>query len=77
MKITKDMTVTELLSVDPMISNILAGHGMSCLFCGAAIHETLEQACYVHGISGEQVDQMVAQINDFLSGPEDEEIEAQ
>ncbi|MGI6055654.1 MAG: DUF1858 domain-containing protein [Bilifractor sp.] len=73
MKINKDMTVTEILNVDPMISNILAGHGMSCLFCGAAVNETLEQACLVHGIGQDQVDLMVAQINDFIGGPEAEE----
>ncbi len=73
MKINKDMTVTEILNVDPMISNILAGHGMSCLFCGAAVNETLEQACLVHGIGEDQVDLMVAQINDFIGGPEAEE----
>lgn len=73
MKINKDMTVTEILNVDPMISNILAGHGMSCLFCGAAVNETLEQACLVHGIGQDQVDLMVAQINDFIGGPEVEE----
>ena len=70
MKINKNMTVTEILNVDPMISNILTGHGMSCLFCGAAVHETLEQACRVHGIPSDQVDLMVAQINDFIGGPE-------
>ena len=73
MKINKNMTVTEILNVDPMISNILAGHGMSCLFCGAAVNETLEQACYVHGLDAEQVDLMVAQINDFIGGPEETE----
>lgn len=73
MKITKDMIITDILAVDPMIANILTGQGMHCLFCGAAENETLEEACMVHGISGEQVDLMVAQINDFLGDMEEEE----
>lgn len=68
-KITKDMTVTEILRTDPMISNILAGYGMGCLFCGAAINESLSEACAVHGITPEETDLMVEQINDFLGGP--------
>ncbi len=65
--ITKDMTITEVLNVDPMIANILTGQGMHCLFCGAASGESLEQACAVHGIEEEQMNLMIAQINDFLA----------
>jgi hybrid cluster-associated redox disulfide protein len=69
-KIDKHMTVTEILAVDPIIANILSGQGMNCLFCGAAVNETLEEACLVHGIEGERIDLLVTQINDFLGVPE-------
>ncbi len=65
-KIDKNMTVTEILQIDPMISNILAGHGMSCLFCGAAVSESLADACAVHGFDESYVDDIVDQINDFI-----------
>lgn len=60
------MTVTDILKIDPMISNILAGHGMTCLFCGAAMYESLADACAVHGFDEEYVDDLVDQINDFI-----------
>ena len=64
--ITKDMTVTEILSVDENIANILMGKGMHCIHCMAAFGESLEQAMQVHGYSAEDVDIIVDQINEFL-----------
>ena len=64
MKIRKDMTITEILQIDPMIANILMGQGMHCITCEAAYGETLEEACMVHGLDA---DILEAQINDFLA----------
>jgi hybrid cluster-associated redox disulfide protein len=70
--IKKEMTIAEILAVDPMIANILSGQGMNCIFCGGAENETLEEACAVHGIDRERVELLVAQMNDFLGVPQDE-----
>lgn len=72
-KIDKNMTVTEILQIDPLISNILAGHGMACLFCGAAVQESLADACMVHGFDADYVDNLVDQINDFIGADEADE----
>ena len=64
--ITKDMTVTDILSVDEDIANILMSKGMHCIHCMAAFGESLEQAMQVHGYSAEDVDAIVEQINEFL-----------
>lgn len=66
-KIRKDMTITEILQMDPMIANILMGQGMHCIACEAAYGETLEEACAVHGFDAEAVDALVDQLNDFVS----------
>ncbi len=65
--ISKDMTIGDILQVEPMIANILMGHGMHCITCGAAIGETLQEAGYVHGFEDDFIDAMVDQINEFLS----------
>lgn len=62
--ITKDMTINELLKIDPIILAVLTKSGMHCIGCASASNETLEEACQVHGIDPEL---MVAQLNDFLS----------
>jgi len=64
--ITKDMTVTDILSVDENIAGILMAKGMHCIHCMAAFGESLDQAMQVHGYSAEDVDTIVDQINEFL-----------
>ena len=66
-EIRKDMTIGEILQIEPMIANILMGHGMHCITCGAAVGETLQEAGYVHGFEDDFIDTMVDQINEFLS----------
>ena len=67
MKIRKDMTITEILQINPMIANILMGQGMHCITCEAAYGETLEEACAVHGFDEEGVNTLVEQLNDFIA----------
>ena len=67
LKINKNMTIAELMTVDPMIPNILVREGMHCVTCGAAPGETLEQAGGVHGMTDDQINNLVDRINDFLS----------
>ena len=64
MTITKDMTIGELIRTDENVIPILLGAGMHCLGCPASQAESLEEAAMVHGID---VDELVGQINDFLS----------
>ena len=61
--ITKEMTIGEILAINPMVAPILMEIGMHCLGCPSAQGETLEEAAMVHGLDA---DVLVAQINDFL-----------
>lgn len=62
--ITKDMTISDILSVNDGIAGILMASGMHCLGCVMASGEDLGQACAVHGIDA---DDLVNRINDYLS----------
>lgn len=62
-QITKDMIVSEILAVDEDIAEILAQNGMGCIFCFASQSESLEAACYVHGMDA---DDILDQINEYL-----------
>lgn len=66
-KISKDMTISDILCVDENIAAILMREGMHCITCGAAAGETLQEAGYVHGMDDETMDDLVERINDFLS----------
>lgn len=61
--ITKDMIVADILAVDPDIAAILADSGMGCIFCFASQSESLEEACFVHGIDS---DEILEQVNEYL-----------
>lgn len=63
MKVTADMTIGELLHMDPNIAGVLMRAGMHCIGCPSAQAESLAEAAVVHGMD---VDMLVSQINDFL-----------
>ena len=50
MKITKDMTLGQLLDTNEGYGDILMGFGMHCFACGVAQMETVEEAAMVHDI---------------------------
>lgn len=51
-QVSKDMTIGELLNMNPEVAPILMEIGMHCLGCPASQMETLEEAAMVHGIDG-------------------------
>ena len=63
MKVTKDMTIGELLMMDRSAGMILMQNGMHCVGCPSAAGETLEEASMVHGMN---CDKLVADINAIL-----------
>ncbi len=50
MEITKETTMGEMLEYDRSIAYILMQSGMHCVGCPSSIHESLEEACAVHGL---------------------------
>ena len=60
MKIEKDMIIGDILELAPEKVNILLEAGMHCLSCPAALMETLEEACEVHGID---VNEIIEELN--------------
>ena len=63
-KVTKDMLIGQLITLDPNIAPILMRAGMHCLGCPASQGESLEEACMVHGVD---VNSLVDEINDYLA----------
>ena len=63
-KITKDMSIAEVLRINRMTAPIFMQYGMHCLSCPHATAESLEEAGAVHGID---VDELVADLNKFIA----------
>ena len=62
-KITKDMTIAEVLVMDRDTVPIFMQFGMHCLGCPASSGESIEEASAVHGINA---DELVEALNDFI-----------
>lgn len=54
-KITKDLTIMEVLEKKPEAAQIFARFGMHCLGCLVAAGETVEQAAMAHGLDAEEI----------------------
>ncbi|MCM1046805.1 MAG: DUF1858 domain-containing protein [Clostridiales bacterium] len=58
-EITKEMTIGEILRVNPDVAPVLMNAGMHCLGCPSAQGESLEEAAMVHGMD---IDDLMAKI---------------
>ena len=67
-KITKDTTLGEIVTKHPESAKIMLSYGLHCVGCHVAGWETLEQGAKAHGLSDEQIEQMVAEINNLIAG---------
>ena len=63
-QVSKEMTIGEILAINPMVAPILMEIGMHCLGCPSAQGETLEEAAMVHGLD---VELLVEKINAALN----------
>lgn len=61
--ITKDTLIGDILDMDRTTAPYFMEMGMHCLGCPASRGETLEQACMVHGVSA---DELVEILNEHL-----------
>lgn len=63
-KITKDMTIAEVVNQKPEAAELLYEIGLGCAGCVLSGVETLEQGCKGHGgMSDQEVDEVVQMLN--------------
>ncbi len=55
MKITKDMSIADIVKNYPQTVEIFMKQGMGCLGCAAARFENLAQGAAAHGIDAEKL----------------------
>lgn len=61
--ITKEMTIREVLQVNPKTADVFMKYGMHCLGCPSATGESVVQAAMVHGIDP---DKLLEDLNKIL-----------
>lgn len=62
-EITKDTMISEILEYAPETMPAFQNIGMHCLGCALSSAETLEQACYAHGVDP---DAFIDELREFV-----------
>lgn len=62
-KITKNMTLGDIISKHPESAAVIMKYGLHCIGCHVAAWETLEQGSKAHGLDDAQIEQMVKDVN--------------
>ncbi len=65
--VTKDMTMGDIVQKYPAAIEVMLANGLHCIGCHVSYWETLEQGTLGHGISEEQMNKMIDDINKTIS----------
>jgi len=65
--ITRQTTIGELLGKHPEAIDILLDFGIECIGCHASPNESIEDGCIGHGMTNDEIDEIVDQINTEIS----------
>ena len=65
MKITKEITIEELIETVPKSVRFLMDKGIKCIACGESIWGTLEEAAKEKGFSDKEIDEIVLELNNL------------
>lgn len=63
-EITRDMNIGEIMTRFPEAAEIMMSYGLHCIGCAISMYETLEMGCKTHGMSDEDIDNLVEDINE-------------
>ncbi len=71
--VTKGMTIGDVVAKYPASIEVLQGAGVHCVGCHVSYHETLEQGFKGHGMSDEQISEVITSINKAIEENKHEE----
>lgn len=64
--ITKDTNLGQLIMEYPVCAEVLLDYGLACVGCIAASFDSVEQGAKIHGMSDEDINEMVARLNEVI-----------
>lgn len=66
LKVTKDMNLAEVVWKFPKAAEVLMDYGLHCVGCAANSLDTIEMGAKLHGMSDEEIIEMVNRINEII-----------
>lgn len=64
-KITKKMTLGDIVSKFPGTAEVMARYGLHCIGCHVAAWESLEDGAKAHGLSDKDIKKMLKDMNEL------------
>jgi len=65
--VTKDMTIGDIVAKYPQATEVLMGYGLHCVGCHVSGIESIEDGAAGHGMTDEEIDKMVADVNKAIA----------
>ncbi len=62
-QLEKEMAISEIMEKSPKAVEFLSMYGLNCATCFAANFDTLKEGAQVHGMTEEELDEMIEEIN--------------
>lgn len=66
-KVTKNISIEELVDRYPIAVGFLSEQGIRCIRCGEPVWGTLEEAALEKGFSQGQIEQVLAKLNRLIA----------
>jgi hybrid cluster-associated redox disulfide protein len=63
-KITKDSNLGEVVYRYPDVAEVLMDYGLHCVGCMLNAYDSIEAGAQVHGMTDQEIEEMVARINE-------------
>lgn len=64
--VTKDMLLGSVVAEHPEAAEVMLEYGLHCVGCFANAYDTVEIGAKVHGMSDEEIEKMVKDVNEKI-----------
>lgn len=65
--VTKDTNIADFAYKYPEAAEVLMDYGLHCIGCFASAFDTIESGAKAHGMSDEEIDEMVERVKEVLT----------
>lgn len=65
--ITKDMNLGEVVYKYPETAEVLTDYGLHCVGCFANAFDTIEAGAKIHGMSDDEIEEMIDRVNEVIN----------
>lgn len=69
MRINKNTTIEDIVSHYPHLVRVLMEKGITCIACGQPVWGTLEENAREKGLSDQEIDDLVDELNRMVASP--------